>query len=320
MPTTTILLLLNRRPIKPGVGTWLSQCEERGPSQCSEQPTSRQCAESGLFSGAKPTSERPTPSRFRLPIKCGLLRRRRRSTKDHLEAQNTASPSPTAQGGTPVFISVFDLYNGNVRDMLGDGSRTRKASVKVRCDDSKEVYLENVSEHKVHSASHAEELVGNANAAAYHAATSMGDIRSRAHFVIQIRVGGAEAENVADLEGTPASSKLLFVRLCGSETVPSNFNPSTGSTINVSLMALGTVFKKLLEARSGQAKSVHIPYRATPLTLLLRDTLESRGPFLLVSCLGPADTQETNTIHTMKFAQVACNIKLNGKKRAKRNE
>ena len=77
--------------------------------------------------------------------------------------------------------------------------------------------------------------------------------------------------------------------------------------INKSLLVLGSVINGLVELMEG--KQVHIRYRDSKLTFLLKDSLGGNSKTFLIANISPASTAFSETLSTLKFAQRAKQIK-----------
>lgn len=71
--------------------------------------------------------------------------------------------------------------------------------------------------------------------------------------------------------------------------------------INKSLTVLGNVISSLVEAARGS--SLHIPYRDSKLTYLLKDSLGGNSKTYMIAAISIANTQFQETLSTLKFAQ-----------------
>lgn len=90
-------------------------------------------------------------------------------------------------------------------------------------------------------------------------------------------------------EGTTrmVSSKLNLVDLAGSErqskTNATGDTLKEGCNINLSLSALGTVIDTIVKG------SPHIPYRSSPLTMLLKDSLGGNAKTVMFATISPSE-------------------------------
>lgn len=83
-----------------------------------------------------------------------------------------------------------------------------------------------------------------------------------------------------------------------------------GIKINEGLLALGNVINALAdETRLNSGEKVYVPYRASKLTRLLQDALGGNSQTLFLACVSPSDTNASETISTLQYANRARNIK-----------
>ena len=72
-------------------------------------------------------------------------------------------------------------------------------------------------------------------------------------------------------------AKLSLIDLAGSERATMTTNRGMrlreGANINRSLLALGNCINALVEQKTGSRKAIHVPYRDSKLTRLLKDSL-----------------------------------------------
>lgn len=72
-----------------------------------------------------------------------------------------------------------------------------------------------------------------------------------------------------------------------------------GAEINKSLLALKECIRAL-DSRSG-----HVPFRASKLTMVLRDSFisENKSFIVMIACLNPGSTSADHTLNTLRYAQ-----------------
>lgn len=97
---------------------------------------------------------------------------------------------------------------------------------------------------------------------------------------------------------------MLLVDLAGSERAAdcqSNNRQRRleGAEINKSLLALKECIRAL------DAKSNHIPFRASKLTMVLRDSFlsEKQSKIVMIACINPGSTSTDHTINTLRYAE-----------------
>jgi len=98
--------------------------------------------------------------------------------------------------------------------------------------------------------------------------------------------------------------KLLLVDLAGSERAAdcqSNNRQRRleGAEINKSLLALKECIRAL------DAKSNHVPFRTSKLTMVLRDSFISsaKSKIVMIACTNPGSSNADHTINTLRYAE-----------------
>ncbi|KAG7389035.1 Exosome complex component RRP45 [Phytophthora pseudosyringae] len=121
---------------------------------------------------------------------------------------------------------------------------------------------------------------------------------------------GDEAVGALHNEDDVVYSKLHLVDLAGSERMKKTLTEA-GSTraneacyINRSLTFLEQVVLAL-----GSKNRAHVPFRQTPLTNLLKDSLGGNCRTLLVACVWPAPTHADQSLATLRFAARMSRVK-----------
>ncbi len=125
-------------------------------------------------------------------------------------------------------------------------------------------------------------------------ATEANDTSSRSHAICQIML--------RDKESGKLRGKMSLVDLAGSErgsdTKSHNRQRRTESSeINTSLLAL----KECIRALGGSSK--HVPYRASKLTLILKDCFTSSlARTTMIATVSPGASSADHTINTLRYA------------------
>jgi Kinesin motor domain len=195
-------------------------------------------------------------------------------------------------------------------------------------------YLENLTEVAVDSVSDAMALYWEAMARKVLAVHDLNDSSSRSHVVLQLSVTSVPIA-ATDEE---RSAKLVLVDLAGCERQDQTGIQPTPWTaeddtlgqqlsmkatqaesiaINKSLMVL----RQVLAARSMQDSDkanhddskqhrpsalMHIPYRDSKLTSLLKEGLSGSGRMLMIACIAPSQQQVEGTISSLEYACLVC--------------
>ncbi|XP_065186988.1 kinesin-like protein KIF3A [Sycon ciliatum] len=202
-----------------------------------------------------------------------------------------------------VRVSYLEIYNEEVRDLLGKDQKAR-LEVKQRPDIG--VYVKDLTSVAAKNADDMDRVmtVGNDNRSV--GSTKMNATSSRSHAIFSITVECSEKG--ADGSEHLRMGKLHLVDLAGSER-----QSKTGATgkrlleatkINLSLSTLGNVISALVDG-----KSSHVPYRNSKLTRLLQDSLGGNAKTVMIANCGPADYNIDETLSTLWYANRAKNIK-----------
>lgn len=130
--------------------------------------------------------------------------------------------------------------------------------------------------------------------------TEMNKQSSRSHAIFTITICKV-SEEVGVLRG-----KINFVDLAGSErldkTKATGSRAQEGISINKSLSTLSKVIEALVTHQT------HIPYRESSLTRLLKDSLGGNAKTVMIACVSPADTNCSETVNTLRWADQARKI------------
>ncbi len=125
--------------------------------------------------------------------------------------------------------------------------------------------------------------------------TVANDTSSRSHSVCQIYVRDATTGS--------RLGKLLLVDLAGSERAQDTQSNNRqrrieGAEINKSLLALKECIRAL------DTRSAHVPFRASKLTMVLRDSFinEGKSSIVMIACINPGSSSSDHTLNTLRYA------------------
>jgi kinesin family protein 5 len=199
--------------------------------------------------------------------------------------------------------SFVEIYLEKLRDLLDSKYVTGCVNnLKIRCDNSKGTYIQNLFEKYVYSPDDILSLLKEGSERRTKSATQMNNVSSRSHAIFSIYLT-QKLKN-----GTEVKSKLHLVDLAGSENVGKSEVQGIGlaeaQNINKSLSALGNVIYALTEKNRE-----HIPYRDSKLTFLLQDSLGGNSKTILIATINPNISYFSETVNTLKFAKRAKDIK-----------
>lgn len=118
---------------------------------------------------------------------------------------------------------------------------------------------------------------------------------SRSHAIFQVHI---RMTNKSDQRKRLVKLSMIDLagseRACSSKCVGERFKE--GANINRSLLALGNCINKLAD------NSVHIPYRDSNLTRILKDSLGGNCRTVMIANISPARMKYEDTYNTLKYA------------------
>jgi kinesin family protein 15 len=203
--------------------------------------------------------------------------------------------------------SFFEIYQEKVIDLLNDSSND-SSGLSVREDTKHGVFVDGLTEEVVKSSADVSKVLGIGYNNRHVGETNMNRESSRSHAVFMLTVNRQERiQSGDDFINKTIVSKLTLVDLAGSERQKStNAAGNTlkeASQINKSLTVLGQVINSLVDSQ------IHVPFRDSKLTFLLRDSLGGNSKTLLIAAIAQNELSIPETISTLKFAQRVKNIK-----------
>jgi len=175
----------------------------------------------------------------------------------------------------------------------------RDVALKIREDSNKQVIIKGLKSAPISNAYEA----GTMNRTT--ASTLMNLTSSRSHAVFQV----ALQQTTRDGDELTTKSRFTFVDLAGSERMKKP--GQEGIKINEGLLALGNCINALADEdklAKGE-KCHHVPYRQSKLTRLFQDALGGNSTALFLACVSPSDTNASETLSTLHYANRARNIK-----------
>jgi kinesin family member 15 len=207
-----------------------------------------------------------------------------------------------------VKCSYLEIYQESVTDLLNPSS----GSLTIRDDVKRGVYVEGLTEYDVTDQHTAYNYMQLGASRRHVGETAMNERSSRSHSVFTLYIQSKEVK-----EGGVTAvkySRLHLIDLAGSErqknTEASGKRLKEAANINKSLLTLGNVIRALVEIANG-TEHVHVQYRDSRLTFLLKDSLGGNSKTTIVATVSPADKNYGETLSTLKFANRAKMIKNN---------
>lgn len=237
-----------------------------------------------------------------LPVEAGIIPRAVRQIFDTLEAQNA---------DYSMKVTFSELYNEEITDLLTPEDQLKssddrpKKPISLMEDGKGSVIVRGLEEEMVYSANEIYSLLERGAARRRTADTLLNKRSSRSHSIFTITIHIKEG-TIGD-EELIKCGKLNLVDLAGSENINRSgareARAREAGEINKSLLTLGRVINALVE------HSVHVPYRDSKLTRLLRDSLGGKTKTCIIATISPSAQCLEETLSTLDYASRAKSIK-----------
>ncbi|KAG9508465.1 Kinesin-like protein KIF2A, partial [Fragariocoptes setiger] len=189
-----------------------------------------------------------------------------------------------------VYASFFEIYSGKVFDLLNG-----KAKLRVLEDAHQQVQVVGLREEVVESVEDVLKLISIGNNIRTSGQTSANNHSSRSHAVFQIILKHNKRQ--AKIKG-----KFSLIDLAGNErgADTSSANRQTrmeGAEINKSLLALKECIRAL------GRKGAHLPFRASKLTQVLRDSfIGENSRTCMIAMISPGMQSCEHSLNTLRYA------------------
>ncbi|KAM4860801.1 kinesin-like protein KIF28 [Thomomys bottae] len=199
-----------------------------------------------------------------------------------------------------VTISMLEIYNEQVRDLLSRAPLAPPGGLRVREARQLGFYVEGLTWVPCGSQEHLARLLAQGTRARTTASTRMNASSSRSHLLMTLQL-----KQVSLPEARTKQATIHLVDLAGSErqrwSGADGDRLREGARVNLSLANLGAVISALADAALGK-KVGHIPYRASVLTKLLRAALGGNSRTTMIAAISPADICYEETLSTLRRA------------------
>ncbi|KAL0309816.1 UNVERIFIED_CONTAM: Kinesin-like protein KIN-5B [Sesamum radiatum] len=190
-------------------------------------------------------------------------------------------------------------------DQLKSTEDRQKKPISLMEDGKGSVIVRGLEEEAVYSANEIYSLLERGAARRRTADTLLNKRSSRSHSIFTITVH--IKEGTIGEEELIKCGKLNLVDLAGSENIyrsgAREARAREAGEINKSLLTLGRVINALVE------HSVHVPYRDSKLTRLLRDSLGGKTKTCIIATISPSAHCLEETLSTLDYAYRAKSIK-----------
>ena len=208
-----------------------------------------------------------------------------------------------------VEVSMLEIYNEKVQDLLVPISKRPQGGLKIRESKALGVFVADLTKYPVSSY----EEISNKMDEGYQnrtiGSTLMNNTSSRAHTIVTIEF--KQVQNVGKTKSEKLS-KINLVDLAGSEransTGATGARLKEGCNINKSLLVLGNVINTLADKALGKKKDVLPPYRDSALTRILQNALGGNSKTVMICALSPASINYEETLSTLRYADRAKKI------------
>ncbi|MQM12826.1 hypothetical protein Taro_045745 [Colocasia esculenta] len=183
-----------------------------------------------------------------------------------------------------MWLSYFEIYGGKLYDLLGD-----RRKLCMREDGRQQVCIVGLQEFEVSDVQIVREFIEKGNAARSTGSTGANEESSRSHAILQLAIKKHNEVNDSrrfnegnELKGGKVVGKISFIDLAGSErgadtTDNDRQTRIEGAEINKSLLAL----KECIRALDND--QIHIPFRGSKLTEVLRDSFVGNSRTLITA-------------------------------------
>ena len=193
------------------------------------------------------------------------------------------------------YISFFEIYGGRLYDLLNN-----KNKLQVLDDKKGKVQIYGLINQLAETPEMMHKIIDAANSIRTTHNTVTNETSSRSHAICNI---------VVKLKGSDEEyGKLSLVDLAGSERAQETQSNNRqrraeGAEINKSLLALKECIRALDEKKNNP--ETHVPFRASKLTHVLRDSFVSRSDksrIIMISCVNPSYTSVNHTLNTLRYS------------------
>ncbi|XP_004296844.1 PREDICTED: uncharacterized protein LOC101310597 [Fragaria vesca subsp. vesca] len=217
-----------------------------------------------------------------------------------------------------LWLSYFEIYGGKLFDLLSE-----RKKLCMREDGRQQVCIVGLQEFEVSDVQIVKEYIERGNATRSTGSTGANEESSRSHAILQLVV--KKHTEVKDSRGRinidvnePRSGKVVgkisFIDLAGSErgadtTDNDRQTRIEGAEINKSLLAL----KECIRALDND--QIHIPFRGSKLTEVLRDSFVGNSRTVMISCISPNAGSCEHTLNTLRYADRVKSLSKGGNSR-----
>uniref|UniRef100_A0A7N1A0M0 Kinesin-like protein n=1 Tax=Kalanchoe fedtschenkoi TaxID=63787 RepID=A0A7N1A0M0_KALFE len=198
-----------------------------------------------------------------------------------------------------LWLSYFEIYGGKLYDLLSN-----RKKLMMREDGHQQVCIVGLQEFEVSDVQTVKEYIEKGNSARSTGSTGVNEESSRSHAILQLVV--KKHSEVTEAKVGKLVGKISFIDLAGSErgadtTDNDRQTRIEGAEINKSLLALKECIRAL------DHDKIHIPFRGSKLTEVLRNSFVGNSRTVMISCISPNAGSCEHTLNTLRYAdRVKC--------------
>lgn len=217
-----------------------------------------------------------------------------------------------------LWLSYFEIYGGKLYDLLSD-----RKKLCMREDGRQQVCIVGLQEFEVLDVQIVKEYIERGSASRSTGSTGANEESSRSHAILQLVVKkhnevkdtrrnyNNNNNDANDSKGGKVVGKISFIDLAGSErgadtTDNDRQTRMEGAEINKSLLAL----KECIRALDND--QLHIPFRGSKLTEVLRDSFVGNSRTVMISCISPNAGSCEHTLNTLRYADRVKSLSKSG--------
>ena len=186
-----------------------------------------------------------------------------------------------------VKVSFFEIYGGRCIDLLN-----KRSKLSIREDGRGNVVVGGICEREVSTAGEMLDVMQQGHATRATSKTEMNEVSSRSHAICRVDIF---EKGVGQSRG-----KFSLIDLAGSERASDTKNHNRqrrmeGAEINKSLLALKECIRAL-------GAGTHVPYRASKLTQVLKDSFSRKSKTVMICNISPGASAAEHTLNTLRYA------------------
>ncbi|XP_018477625.1 kinesin-like protein KIN-13A isoform X1 [Raphanus sativus] len=212
-----------------------------------------------------------------------------------------------------LWLSYFEIYGGKLYDLLSE-----RKKLCMREDGRQQVCIVGLQEFEVSDIQIVKDFIDKGSASRSTGSTGANEESSRSHAILQlvvkkhVEVKETRRNNNDNNESRgKVVGKISFIDLAGSErgadtTDNDRQTRIEGAEINKSLLAL----KECIRALDND--QLHIPFRGSKLTEVLRDSFVGNSRTVMISCISPNEGSCEHTLNTLRYADRVKSLSKSG--------